>query len=80
MSVHDGVPPTALDKTWFCDIAKDPYNENPLDWWVIGLRSSRQCHGICSNLRGWFAVNRLTNEVREFDIGERAVGGPIGEP
>jgi hypothetical protein len=80
IGVHDGVPPTALGKTWFCRIAKDPYGENPPDWWVIGLRSSRQCDGICSNLRGWFAVNRLTNEVREFDMGRHAVGGPIGKP
>ena len=80
IGVHDGVPPTALGKTWFCRIAKDPYGENPPDWWVIGLRSSRQCDGICSNPRGWFAVNRLTNEVREFDMGKHAVGGPIGKP
>jgi len=80
IGVHHGLPPTALDKTWFCDIAKDPYYENPPDWWVIRLRSSRQCDGICSNLRGWFAVNRLTNEVREFDMGRHAVGGPIGQP
>ena len=80
LGAHDGVPPTTLDKTWFCDVAKDPYNENPVDWWVIGLRSSRQGDRIRSNLRGWFAVNRLTNEVREFDMDEHAVGGPIGKP
>jgi hypothetical protein len=80
IGVHDGVPPTALDKTWFCDFLEDPYGENPPDWWVIGLRSFRQCDGICSNLRGWFAVNRLTNEVRNFDVGEYTVGEPIGKP
>ena len=80
IGVHDGVPPTALDKTWSCDIAKDPYGENPIDWWVIGLRYSRQGDRIRNNRRGWFAVNRLTNEVREFDMGEHAVGEPIGKP
>ena len=80
IGVHDGVPSTALGKTWFCDIAKDPYGENPPDWWVIGLRYSRQGDRIRSNRRRWFAVNRLTNEVREFDMGEHAVGGPISKP
>ena len=80
IGVHDGVPPTALDKIWFCDIAQDPYEENPPDWWVIRLRSSRQCDGICNNLRGWFAVNRLTNEVREFDTDKQSVGDQIGQP
>jgi hypothetical protein len=80
IGIHDGVPPTASDKTWSCAIAKDPWGENPPDWWVIGLRSRRRGDGIRSNLRGWFAVNRLTNEVREFDMGEHTVGGPIGKP
>jgi hypothetical protein len=80
IGVHDGVPPDAVDGAWFCNIAKDPYGENPIDWWVIGLRSSRQNHKTRSNLRGWFAVNRLTNEVREFDMGGHTVRGPIGKP
>ena len=78
ISVHDGVPPDAVDKRWSCNVVKDypPYNQNPLDWWVIELRSSRQGH----NRRGWFAVNRLTNEVRAFDMHESNVGDPIDKP
>lgn len=75
IGVNDGVPPDAVDKRWFCKVVKDPYNEN-LDWWVIRLDSSRQGH----NTRGWFAVNRLTNEVREFDMHDETVGDPIGKP
>jgi len=29
---------------------------------------------------GGSAVNRLTNEVREFDMGKHAVGDQIGQP
>jgi hypothetical protein len=75
MGVHDGVPP----KMWFCDVTLDVGHEHPR-WWVIGLRSFRRCDYICSNLRGWFAVNRLTGEVREWEMGEDMLGGPIGKP
>jgi hypothetical protein len=73
MGVHDKVPPSELDKTWFCDVA----TWNDPTWWIIGLHSFRQCDGICSSLRGWFAVNRRTGEVREWDVGEWTVGGPV---
>ena len=79
MGTHYGVPPTALNKTWFCDITQDDDNSHP-HWWVIGLRSFRQCDGICSNLVGWFSVNRITGEVREWDVANYAVGAPIGKP
>lgn len=79
VGAHDGVAPAQLDKTWFCDITEDKEHGHP-EWWVIGLRSFRQCDGICSNLRGWFAVNRSSGEVREWDVGAGKLGGPIGSP
>lgn len=79
MGSHDGVPTADLEKTWFCDITEDDDNLHP-QWWLIGLRSSRQCDGICSNLRGWFAVNRKSGEVREWDMENFTVGTPIAEP
>jgi hypothetical protein len=79
MALYDHVATADLDKTWFCDITNDDYGAHP-EWWVIGLRSFRQCEGICSNLRGWFAVNRKTGEVREWNTGEDELGGPIGSP
>jgi hypothetical protein len=79
MGVHDAVPPSRLDQTWSCDVTTDDDNSHP-DWWVIGLRSFRQCEGICSNLRGWFAIHRKTGEIREWDVAELKVGGPIGSP
>jgi hypothetical protein len=79
MAVHDHVATADLDKTWFCDITNGDDEAQP-EWWVIGLRSFRQCDEICSNLRGWFAVNRKTGEVREWNMGEDVLGGPIGSP
>jgi hypothetical protein len=79
MGVHDAVPRAKLKDTWSCDITTDDDKSHP-EWWVIGLRSFRQCDGICSNLRGWFAVNRVTGEVREWDVGEFTIGGPVGPP
>jgi hypothetical protein len=76
MAVHDGVAPSQVTETWFCDVTVDPGNSHP-DWWVIGLRSFRQCDGPCSNLRGWFGVNRKTGEIREWDLNEYAPGAPI---
>ncbi len=79
MGSHDGVPPADLEKTWFCDIAVDDYNDHS-EWWLIALRSFRQCDGFCSNLRGWFGVNRKTGEVREWDMEDFTVGEPIDKP
>jgi hypothetical protein len=79
MGSHDGVPSANLEKTWFCDIAADDYDDHP-EWWLIALRSFRQCDGICSNLRGWFGVNRKSGEVREWDMTNFTVGEPIDKP
>lgn len=79
MGTHDGVSPAKLENTWFCDIAADDYDDHP-EWWVIALRSFRKCDGICSNLRGWFAVNRTSGEVREWDMENFTVGGSIDKP
>jgi hypothetical protein len=76
LATHDGLATDRIEATWYCDVA---VADLP-DWWVIGLRSHRQCEGICSNLRGWFAVNRLSGEVREFDVGEFSIGGPVSPP
>ncbi len=51
---------------WFCDFASG--------WdrtlYVIALRSNRQCPEICSNLMGWYAIQKLTGEVGRFDLDE----------
>ena len=73
---HDAIPAERIDRTWFCDVTS---TDDP-NWWVIGLRSFRRCDGICSNLRGWFAVNRRTGEVREWNVAEFSIGPPIGAP
>ena len=79
IGVHDGVAPAKVEKLWFCDVTTDPDHSHP-GWLVIGLRSYRECDGICSNLRGWFAVNRKSGEVREWDMGAFQVGARIGVP
>ena len=79
MAVHDGVPRRLIKTTWYCDVTTDEYNDHP-QWWVIGLRSFRKCDGICSNLRGWFAVDRTSGEVREWNVADMVLGGPIGKP
>jgi len=73
MAVHEGVPPARAQKTWFCDVASTTDER----WVVIGLHSYRQCDGICSSLRGWFAVNRQTGRIHEFDVADMKVGPPF---
>lgn len=74
MAQHDGVPAAQIQKTWFCD--PTPWDEHP-GWMLIGLRSYRQCEGICSNLRGWFYVKRSTGEIREA-VGDFEIGPKVG--
>jgi hypothetical protein len=72
MAANDHLPIRKAKKLWFCDIALDDDGDHP-EWYVIGLRSHRDCE-ICSNLRGWFAVHRITGEVRNWNGPDQAVG------
>jgi hypothetical protein len=64
---------------WFCDFASD----GDKDWYLIALRSDRKvdgilCNGInCSNLVGWYAVNRRTGAIHDWDMGEYKVGAAL---
>jgi hypothetical protein len=60
---------------WYCDFA----DSARIDWFVIALRSGRRCEGICSNLMGWYAVQKTTGSINEYDVGEMTIGGPLGK-
>jgi hypothetical protein len=63
--------PTGLG--WYCDFAKGSNKGS----YVIALRSGRKCAGICSNLMGWYAINRGTGKVREWNIEGNRVGAAL---
>ena len=44
------------------------------EYFILGLHSDRRCDYICSSLVGWFAVERTTGRVFEWDINEDVVG------
>lgn len=59
----------------FCDtISAD---RSPRDLYVLALRSKRECDGICSNNMGWFAVQKTTGRVFEWDVAEWKLGSPV---
>jgi hypothetical protein len=58
---------------WFCDFSTLEDKE----WYVIALRSNRRCEGICSNLMGWYAVNRSSGSVHHYDVAELQVGAEV---
>ena len=45
-------------------------------WYLVGLRSGRACADWteCSNLMGWYAVDRKNHKVHLFDMGEYKPG------
>jgi len=43
-------------------------------YFIFGLHSDRRCDYICSSLVGWFAVERATGRVFDWDISEDVVG------
>lgn len=55
---------------WFCDFSKLSGNR----WFVVALRSNRACGGDCSNLMGWYAINRRNGEIHSYDISKLRVG------
>ena len=70
MKIPEGGP---IGMGWFCDFStlEDKH------WYVIALRSNRQCEGICSNLMGWYAVNRVSGSIHQYDVAELKVGSKI---
>lgn len=59
----------------FCDQMVGEFN--PADYYVLSLHSDRDCDGICSTNLGWFAVQRSTGEVFDWDMAESKLGPPI---
>jgi hypothetical protein len=60
---------------WFCDFTT--YKDTR--WYLIALRSNRQCEGICSNLVGWYAVDRRNGSVHDFDMARYEVGAKLSK-
>jgi hypothetical protein len=61
---------------WFCDFS----TLGDKQWYVIALRSNRQCEGICSNLMGWYAVGRRSGSIHGYDMAELKVGAEVKGP
>jgi hypothetical protein len=60
----------------FCDII--PPESGPTGFYVLALHSDRACDGICSTNMGWFAVQRATGRLFEWDVAEQRLGPSIG--
>lgn len=59
----------------FCDIL--PEGSSAKAYYVLALHSRRQCQGICSTNMGWFAVQKSTGRVFEWDDAEEKLGPPV---
>src|SRR5882724_377473 len=71
----DGIPvsgPVGLG--WFCDFSTAQSDTS----YIIALRSNRKCDGPCSNLMGWYAVDRTNGSVHDFDVANMKVGASLG--
>ena len=62
----------------FCDVISRA--DSPRGFYVLALHSNRRCDGICSTNLGWFAVDRATGRVFEWDVAENRLGPPISAP
>jgi hypothetical protein len=60
----------------FCDIIGAA--DSPRGFYVLALHSNRHCDGICGSTNmGWFAVEKRTGRVFEWDVAEMKLGHPI---
>ena len=59
----------------FCDMIAAA--DSPRGYYVLALHSNRRCESICSTNMGWFAVERATGRVFEWDVAEMRLGAPI---
>lgn len=60
----------------FCDTVAAA--DSPRGFYVLALHSNRHCDGICSTNMGWFAVEKRTDRVFEWDVAEMKLGQPVG--
>jgi hypothetical protein len=64
-----------LSRIAFCDVI--PRESSPARYYVLALHSNRRCEGICSTNMGWFAVERATGRVFEWNVAEDRLGLPV---
>src|SRR5688572_14315968 len=57
-----------VSRVGFCDII--PAAHSPRGYYVLALHSTRRCDYICSTNMGWFAVQKSSGRVFEWDVGE----------
>jgi hypothetical protein len=60
----------------FCDVI--PEGSSPVGYYVFALHSKRACEGICSSNMGWFAVQKTTGRIFEWDV-EGKLGPPLDD-
>jgi len=65
-----------ISEVAFCDVAVATA-DRPQGFFVLALHSKRVCDGICSTNMGWFAVEKATGRVFEWDMAEDRLGPPI---
>jgi len=66
------IPTSAIS---FCDtISAD---SSPQDLYVLALHSKRDCDDICSTNMGWFAIQKTTGRVFEWNVAEWKPGSPV---
>jgi hypothetical protein len=58
----------------FCDTIGAA--NSPKGLYVLALHSDRHCYG-CSTNMGWFAVQKRTGRIFEWDVAEMKLGRPV---
>ena len=48
--------------------------DSPKRFYVVALHSNRRCDGICSTNMGWFAIQKTTGRVFEWDVADMKLG------
>lgn len=66
--------PEAQDRLSSCDVIAEA--DSPPGYYILAVHSDRVCDGICSTNMGWFAVERATGLVFDWDVGEQRVMTP----
>ncbi|MDZ4363028.1 hypothetical protein [Brevundimonas sp.] len=61
----------------FCD--RIPAADVPSEFYVLALHSDRKCEGICSTHLGWFAVQKSTSTVFDWNVAEWQLGQPVSQ-
>jgi hypothetical protein len=64
-----------IGSNWYCEFGRF-HDKRDLRWFLVAVRSHRQCVGTCNDLMGWYEVDRRTGAMDHVNVANREIDAP----